>query len=185
MEQDVIAQCSQSMDKRIKAFEKELLRVRTGRASVTILDGVRVSYYGNPTPLNQVASMSTPDARTIVVSPFEKNLIGEIEKAILKADLGVNPTNDGNIVRIPIPQLTEDRRKEIAKSLKKLAEDARVSVRHARRDANDAIKKAEKDKAIAEDESKKLQGDVQKLTNDFIEKIDKSLDAKEKEVMKI
>ena len=185
MDDNIFEKCTEKMEKRIQAFDKELLRVRTGRASVTLLDGIRVDYYGNPTPLNQVSTLSTPDARTIVVSPFEKPLLGEIEKAIHKADLGVNPTNDGNIIRIPIPQLTEDRRKEIAKSIRKLAEDAKISVRHSRRDANDSIKKAEKDKEIAEDESKKMQSTIQKETDKFVALIDEKCHAKEKEVMTI
>ena len=185
MDDNIFEKCTEKMEKRIQAFDKELLRVRTGRASVTLLDGIRVDYYGNPTPLNQVSTLSTPDARTIVVSPFEKPLLGEIEKAIHKADLGVNPTNDGNIIRIPIPQLTEDRRKEIAKSIRKLAEDAKISVRHSRRDANDSIKKAEKDKEIAEDESKKMQSTIQKETDKFVALIDEKCQAKEKEVMTI
>ena len=185
MDDEIFKKCTENMDKRVKAFDKELLRVRTGRASITLLDGVRVSYYGNPTPLNQVSTMSTPDARTIIVSPFEKPLLGEIEKAIHKADLGVNPTSDGNVIRIPIPQLTEERRKEIAKSIRKLAEDAKISVRHSRRDANDAIKKAEKNKEIAEDESKKMQQTIQKETDKFISLIDDKSAAKEKDVMTI
>ncbi len=185
MDKDILEKCRTTMDKRIGGFEKDLAKVRTGRASVTLLDGVRVDYYGNPSPLNQLATLSTPDARTIVVSPFEKNLISEIEKAIRKADLGINPTNDGSVVRIPIPQLTEDRRKDIVKSLKKLAEEAKVSIRMSRKDANDAIKKGEKDKEIDEDASKRLQGDIQKETDKYIKKVDDIVAKKEKEVMTI
>lgn len=185
MDDQIFKKCTEKMENSLKAFDRELLRVRTGRASITLLDGVRVNYYGNPTPINQVSTLSTPDARTIVVSPFEKPMLGEIEKAIHKADLGVNPSNDGNIIRIPIPQLTEDRRKEIAKSIKKLAEDAKISVRHSRRDANDSIKKAEKDKEIAEDESKKMQQSIQKETDKYISLIDEKSASKEKEVMTI
>ena len=185
MEKEILEKCHSSMRKRLDAFENELVRIRTGRASITLLDSVRVSYYGNPTPLNQVSTLSTPDARTIVVTPFEKSLLGEIEKAVHKADLGLNPSNDGNLIRIPIPQLTEDRRKDIAKSIRKLAEDAKVSVRHSRRDANDAIKKAEKAKEIPEDEAKKIQQTVQKETDKFISKIDERSAAKEKEVLTV
>lgn len=185
MEEEILGECREKMVKRLKAFERELTRVRTGRASVAMLDGIKVEYYGAPTPLNQVSTVSTPDARTIVVSPFEKSLLSEIEKAIHKADLGVNPTNDGNIVRIPIPQLTEDRRKEIAKSIKKMAEDARVGIRQARREANDLVKKFEKSKEINEDDSKKLQGDIQKETDVFIKKIDETSESKEKEVLTV
>jgi ribosome recycling factor len=185
MSDKLINDAKNAMDQRLKAFDGELKKVRTGRASINMLDGVKVSYYGNMSPLSQVSSLTTPDARTIVISPFEKSLISEIEKAINKADLGLQPTNDGNIVRIPIPQLTEERRKDIVKSLKKMSEDAKVSIRHTRRDANDAIKKIEKDKVITEDDSKKLQAEVQKQTDLFIKKIDEKVAAKEKEVMTI
>lgn len=185
MSADIINQCKQSMDKRIKGFENELKLVRTGRASITILDPVRVDYYGTPTPLNQVATLTTPDARTIVISPFEKRLIQDIERAIMIADLGVQPTNDGNVVRLPFPPLTEERRKDIAKSLKKLAEECRVGIRNIRRDVNEDIKAREKKKEVSEDESRKLQADVQKVTDQFIKTVDDKLAAKEKEVMTI
>lgn len=182
---EVIQSSKTSMEKRIEGFQKELGRLRTGRASPALLDSVRVDYYGTPTPLNQVATVSVPEARSIVVSPFEKTLIQPIEKAIMIADLGFQPNNDGNVVRIPIPALTEERRKDIVKKLKKLMEDAKVSIRHVRRDANDSVKKAEKDKSISEDESKKLQQDVQKFTDDFIKKVDSIAEAKEAEIMKV
>jgi len=181
----ILQECQDGMNKRVKSFDQELTRVRTGKASISLLDGVKVDYYGAPTALNQVASLSTPDARTIVIAPFEKSLIGEIEKSIMKADIGVQPSSDGNVVRLPIPALTEDRRKDIVKSLKKMAEDAKVGVRQARKNANDQIKKMEKDKAIAEDESKRLQTDIQKATDKFIEAIDERVVKKEKEVMTI
>ena len=182
---DVGNNCKQNMEKRLKSFEGELKQVRTGRASVAVLDNVRVDYYGNPTPLNQVATMATPDARTITIAPFEKKLIAEIEKAIRIADIGVQPTNDGNIVRLPFPALTEERRKDIVKNLKKIAEDAKVGIRNVRRDANEDVKKQEKDKKITEDERKKLEDVVQKHTDSFIKMIDEKLAAKEKEVMTI
>jgi ribosome recycling factor len=185
MSGEVINNCKQAMDKRIKGFDNELKLVRTGRASITILDPVRVDYYGTPTPLNQVATLTTPDARTIVIAPFEKRLIQDIEKAIQIADLGVQPTNDGNVVRLPFPALTEERRKDIAKNLKKLAEESRVGIRNIRRDINEDIKKKEKNKEVSEDDSRKLQADVQKLTDQFIKTIDDKLAAKEKEVMTI
>jgi len=185
MIQEVVNTCRDGMEKRVKAYDNDLAKVRTGRASISLLDSVKVDYYGAPTPLNQVATLSTPDARTIVVSPFEKNLIGEIEKSIMKADLGVQPTNDGNVIRLPIPQLTEDRRKDIVKTLKKMAEDAKVGVRQARKNANDSIKKLEKDKELSEDESKRYQADIQKQTDEFVKKIDEKLEKKEKEVMTI
>ncbi len=182
---DIVAKCKEGMEKRIAAFEKDLTRVRTGRASIAMLDGVRVEYYGAPTPINQVASLSTPDARTIVVSPFEKNLIQDIEKSIMRADLGIQPTNDGVVIRIPIPQLTEERRKDIVKQIKKMGEEAKVSIRHLRRDANDHVKKQEKAKEVTEDDSKQLQQDIQKQTDIYIKKIDERTQSKEKDVMRV
>lgn len=180
---DIANTCKQNMEKRIKAFENDLKQVRTGRASISVLDSVRVDYYGTPTPLNQVATLTTPDARTIAISPFEKKMIQEIEKAIMKADIGVQPTNDGNLIRLPFPALTEERRKDIAKNLKKIAEEARVSIRNIRRDINEDIKKQEKSKSLTEDDSRKLQDQVQKITDGSIKTIDDKLAAKEKEVM--
>lgn len=185
MSADVINNCKQAMDKRIKGFENELKLVRTGRASITLLDPVRLDYYGTPTPLNQVATLTTPDARTIVIAPFEKRLIQDIEKAIMIADVGVQPTNDGNVVRLPFPALNEERRKDIAKSLKKMAEESRVGIRNIRRDVNEDIKEKEKNKQFNEDDSRKLQADIQKMTDQFIKQIDDKLAAKEKEVMTI
>ncbi len=182
---DLVTTTKQNMDKRLKSFENELKQVRTGRATVAVLDNVRVDYYGTPTPLNQLATMSTPDARTITIAPFEKKLISEIEKSIRIADIGVQPMNDGNVIRLPFPALTEDRRKDIAKNLKKIAEDAKVGLRNIRRDANEAIKKQEKDKAITEDERKKLEDLIQKQTDSFIRMVDDRLVVKEKEVMTI
>jgi len=181
----IIDDCKDNMEKRFAAFEKDLTRVRTGRASINMLDGVKVEYYGTPTLLNQVSSLSTPDARTILISPFEKSLIQEIERSIMKADLGVQPTNDGVVVRVPIPQLTEERRKDIVKQLKKMAEEVKVSMRHIRRDANELVKKSEKAKEITEDENKQLQLEVQKLTDLYVKKVDERLVVKEKEVMTI
>ncbi|MDA9951670.1 ribosome recycling factor [Oligoflexaceae bacterium] len=185
MSQEIIQECKNGMEKRIKSFDNDLARVRTGRASITLLDNIKVDYYGSPTPLNQVATLSTPDARTLVVSPFEKSLIGEIEKSIMKADVGVQPNNDGNVIRLPIPPLTEDRRKDIVKSLKKMGEDAKIGIRQARKHANDQIKKLEKDKSISEDEGKSVQADIQKETDGFIKIVDEKLVKKEKEVMTI
>ena len=183
--ENLVQETTDKMEKRISGLDRDLAKTRTGRASISMLDGVKVDYYGSPTALNQVATLSTPDARMIVVSPFEKNLIPEIEKAIFVADLGITPTNDGVVVRIPVPQLTEERRKEIVKGLKKVGEDAKVSLRKIRRDANEATKKAEKAKEITEDESKSLQADVQKVTDTMVKKVDEKLAAKEKEVMTI
>lgn len=185
MSNNVVETCKQNMDKRLKSFEADLAKVRTGRASVALLDGIKVDYYGTLTPLNQVATLSTPDARTIAIAPYEKKLIGDIEKAIRIADIGVQPTNDGNMIRLPIPALTEERRKDIAKNLRKIAEDAKVAVRNVRREANDATKKNVKDKVISEDEAKRLEAEVQKHTDQFSKLIDERLAKKEQEVMKL
>jgi ribosome recycling factor len=181
----IVTDCKQNMDKRLKGFEGDLAKVRTGRASITLLDGIKVDYYGTPTPLTQVATLATPDARTITIAPFEKKLIGDIEKAIRIADIGIQPTNDGNVIRIPIPALTEERRKDIVKNMKKMSEEAKVSIRNIRRDANDALKKQLKDKAISEDDLKRLEGEVQKHTDSYIKQLDERLAKKEAEVMKI
>ncbi|MBP9707601.1 MAG: ribosome recycling factor [Oligoflexales bacterium] len=182
---DLAKDSKQMMTKRVESFEKDLLKLRTGRANISVLDGVKVNYYGNPTPISQVGSLSTPDAKTILISPYEKALIQEIEKSIMKADLGLQPTNDGNVVRIPIPPLTEERRKEIVKTLKKFAEEAKVGIRQVRRDANDKVKKQEKDKILTEDDSKKIQADIQKNTDALIKQIDDRVIVKEKEIMTI
>ncbi len=185
MSQALINKCKDLMNNRIAGFEKDLTKIRTGRASISILDNVRVDYYGTPSPLNQIATLSTPDARTILISPFEKKLIQEIERSIMKADLGLQPNSDGVVVRVPIPQLNEERRKEMVKQLKKMGEEAKVSIRHSRRDINEEIKKEEKDKVITEDDSKKLQDEVQKLTDSFIKVLDEKMAKKEKEVMTV
>lgn len=177
--------CKEQMAQRVSAFEKDLTKVRTGRASASVLDKVRVEYYGTPTPLNQIATVSTPDAKTIMISPFEKSLIAEIERGIFKADLGLAPTNDGQVVRVHVPPLTEDRRKEIVKGLKKTAEEAKVSLRMFRRDSNEALKKMEKDKVISEDDNKRHQTTIQKMTDDFVTKIDDKLAVKEKEILNV
>ena len=182
---EVVNNCKLAMEKRLKAFDGELKQVRTGRASISVLDAVRVDYYGTPTPLNQVATITTPDARTIAISPFEKKMIQEIEKSIMKADIGVQPNNDGNLIRLPFPALTEERRKDIAKGLKKIGEDARISMRNIRRDINEEIKKLEKAKTLTEDDSRKLQDQIQKITDGSIKAIDDKVVAKEKEIMTI
>ena len=180
--QEYTSACRASMDKRLRSFDTELLRVRTGRASVNLLDKVMVKYYGSPTPLNQVATLTVPDARTIIITPFEKKTLSDIERAIMAANLGLQPNNDGNIIRVPVPPLTEDRRKELVKSIKKLGEDAKVAIRLLRRDANDKIKK---DKDLAEDLSKKIQKDVQKETDACIAIVDSRLAEKEKELLSL
>lgn len=173
------------MDKSVNSLIEELKKVRTGRAQVSMLDGIRVNYYGNLSPLSQVASISTPDAKTFVIAPWEASLLKEIESAIVKSDIGMAPMNDGKVIRLKVPDLTEERRKDLAKQVKKIAEDSRVSVRMARRDANEEVKKALKDKKISEDEAKKAETDVQKITDDFIKKIDQVAEEKEKSILTI
>lgn len=173
------------MDKAVNSLIEELKKVRTGRAQVSMLDGIRVNYYGNLSPLSQVASISTPDAKTFVIAPWEASLLKEIESSIVKSDIGMAPMNDGKVIRLKVPDLTEERRKDLAKQVKKIAEDSRVSVRMARRDANEEVKKALKDKKISEDEAKKAETDVQKITDDFIKKIDQVAEEKEKSILTI
>ncbi len=185
MYKSIISSASERMDKTLESLKKDFARVRTGRASTTLLDPVMVNYYGNPTPLSQVGTLSVPEARLITVTPWEKNLIPEIEKAILKSDLGLNPSSDGVIIRIPLPSLTEDRRKELCKNVKRLGEDAKVSVRAIRRDGNDELKKLEKSKDISEDDLKRGEKDIQDITDQHVKKIDDLVVHKEKDVMEI
>ncbi len=173
------------MKKALASLEKDFSKLRTGRASASLLDGIKVDYYDTPTPLDQIASVSTPDSRTITIQPWDKSAFSKVEKAILKSDLGLNPVNDGKIIRIAIPPLTEERRKDLAKVAKKYAEDAKVAVRNIRRDANEALKKKKNDKTLSEDEMHKGQEDVQKLTDAYVVKCDESYSAKEKEIMEI
>jgi len=173
----------EKMEKSIESLKQHFKKIRTGRASVDMLDGVKVNYYGTPTPLNQVGNISTPDAKTLVIQPWEKNLISEIEKAILASNLGITPQNDGNIVRLSVPAVTEQRRKELAKECKVLSEEIKVAVRNVRQSSNEQIKKAEKNKELSEDLSKDAQNDVQKITDSYIAKIDELLVVKEKEVL--
>jgi ribosome recycling factor len=172
-------------DKSLESLRKDLGRVRTGRASLALLDGVRVNYYGAPTPLTQVASLSIPDARTIAIQPWDSKVAGEIEKAIQKSDLGLTPLNDGKVVRINIPPLTEERRKELVKVIKRMEEECKVALRNLRRDANELLKGAKKDKEISEDEQFKYQDEVQKLIDKSIQKSEEIVKAKEKEVLEI
>ena len=182
---EIISREEARMDKTIESLKHEFANVRTGRAHTSLLDSVMVDYYGVPTPVNQVANVSAPDPRMILIAPWDKTLIGAIEKAILTSDLGLNPNNDGEAIRLAIPQLTEERRKELVKVVSKKAEDAKVAVRNIRRDANDAIKKEEKAKTITEDVSKDGQEQVQKLTDKKIKLIDELRDTKEKDVMSV
>jgi ribosome recycling factor len=175
------------MSKALEVLRKEFAAVRTGRASLGVLDGIMVDYYGTPTHINQVANLAVPDARQITIQPWEPKMLGEIEKAILKSDVGLTPSNDGKIIRLNIPPLTEERRQQIVKHAKKLAEDARVAVRNIRRDVNDEIKKKSKDKDahVSEDATKKLQDEIQKTTDSYINKLDELLAHKEKEIMTV
>ncbi len=173
------------MQKVIDNLKKELSRIRTGRATPALLDGIQVDYYGSSVPINQVANISIPEARMIVIQPWEKSMLTVIEKAIQVSDLGLNPQNDGNLLRVPIPPLSEERRKEIYKNCKKTAEESKVAIRNIRRDANEKLKKEEKDKRITQDEEKKGLDEIQKTTDRFIKMIDDILVQKEKEVMEI
>lgn len=185
MMKEIKAALEDHMQKTLKSLQANMTKVRTGRASPTVLDGIMVDYYGTPTPIKQVGQVSTPEARMLQIQPFDKSLIPNIEKAILGANIGITPANDGNFIRIVFPALTEDKRKALAKDVKKLGEDAKVAIRNARRDQNEKVKKAEKDKTISEDESKKVQEEVQKVTDNFTKEVDKVVDAKEKEVMTV
>jgi ribosome recycling factor len=182
---DVKSQASAGMVKALEAFKRELSKVRTGRASLSLLDDIKVDYYGTPTPLNQVGALAVPESRLITIQPWEKNLIGEIEKAILKSDLGLNPSSDGQLIRLAFPPLTEDRRKEMVKQVKRMGEDAKVVVRNCRREANDNLKQLEKDKDITEDDLKRGEKEVQDVTDDFVGRIDQVLTEKEKDLMEI
>ncbi len=181
----LLTQNEEKMDKTIEALKRELASIRTGRASTTLLDRVMVDYYGTPTPVKQVANVSAPEPRLITINPWERKLLGDIERAILKSDLGLNPNNDGTMIRLEIPQLTEERRKELSKKVGKIAEDSKVVFSNLRRDANDAIKKQEKNIDITEDDSKEGQTNNQKLTDKKIKVIDEIKAKKEKEVMEV
>jgi ribosome recycling factor len=174
-----------AVDKSLDVFRKDIAKVRTGRASAAILDAVRVNYYNVPTPLHQVATISVPDARLIVVQPWEKSIIQDVEKAIAASDLGLNPVNDGNVIRLPIPTLNEERRKDLSRQVRKMAEDCKVAVRNIRRDFNEKLKKAEKAKEISEDDLKRGTDKVQEITNTYIAKVDDVRDHKEKEIMEV
>lgn len=185
MKELVFEELKDNMEKAILALEKSFQKVRTGRASLSLLDGVKVEYYGAPTPLNQVATLSVPESRLIVIAPWDSSVIGGIEKAILKSDLGLTPVNDGKLIRIAIPPLTEERRKELVKVVKKMAEECKIKLRNARRDGNEQLKALKKDNEISEDELYTYQDEVQKITDTYIEKTDIVFNAKEKEIMEI
>ncbi len=175
----------QQMDKTIDALKYEFATIRAGRANAQMLDKIRVDYYGTPTPINQVGSISVPEPRTLMINPWDKSAMKEIEKAIRNSDLGLNPTNDGEVIRLNVPALTEERRKELCKQAKKASEEFKVRIRNERRDANDKLKKLEKEGEITEDDLKKAQDSVQKLTDKYTKEIDTLLEAKEKDIMAV
>ncbi|WP_319526241.1 ribosome recycling factor [uncultured Desulfosarcina sp.] len=183
MIEETLQETKERMGKTITALENELKRVRTGRASLSLLDGIRVDYYGTQTPLNQMASLSVPESRLIVIQPWDVSGIKEIEKAILKSDLGLTPSSDGKLIRISIPPLTEERRKELVKVVSKMCEEHKIATRNIRRDANELLKGFKKDGDISEDDAFKAQDDVQKITDKFIAKIDEIYKDKEKEIL--
>ncbi len=180
---DIYQDTQDSMSKSIEALERELNRVRTGRASLSILDGIKVDYYGTLTPLNQMATLAVPESRLITIQPWDVSVIKDIEKAILKSDLGLTPANDGKILRISIPPLTEERRKELVKLVHKMCEEHKVSVRNVRRDSNELLKSLKKDGDISEDEAFKAQDEVQKITDEHVKLIDECYTNKEKEIL--
>lgn len=175
----------ENMSKAIKSLQNQMVKVRTGRASASVLDGISADYYGTPTPIKQLGQISTPEARLLQIQPFDKTAISAIEKAILAANIGLTPGNDGNFIRIQFPALTEDKRKAFVKDVKKMGEDAKVAIRNIRRDQNDKVKSAEKDKKVSEDESKKIQDEIQKITDNYIKEVDKVVEAKEKELLTV
>jgi len=175
---------SERMEKAIEHLENELVRIRAGKANVHILDGILVEYYGTPTPLNQVSNISTPDAKTIMIQPWEKTMIDPIEKALMQSSVGITPANNGEVIRLTIPQLTEERRRDLVKQVKNEGENARVSIRNSRRDANDEYKQMQKD-GLSEDEAKTAEDQIQKLTDEFTEKVDRVVEAKEEDIMTI
>ncbi len=182
---EVLKETKDSMDSAAEAFRRDLRRIRTGRASLALLDGIMVQYYGTATPINQLATLSIPEARQIVIQPWDSNALGEIERAILKSELGLTPSNDGKIVRIVLPPLTADRRKELAKLVKKMGEEFKVQIRNHRRDANEMLKDMKKEKEISEDDLHKAQELIQKATDQSIAKVDTIIGEKEAEIMEI
>ena len=180
---DIHEDTTERMGKTITALENELKRIRTGRASLSLLDGIRVDYYGTMTPLNQMATLAVPESRLITIQPWDASVLKDIEKAVLKSDLGLTPSNDGKIIRLAIPPLTEERRKELVKVVHKMCEEHKVATRNIRRDSNDLLKSLKKDGDISEDDAFKAQDDVQKITDNFIQKVDDIYKDKEKEIL--
>ena len=185
MAKNVIVAMKAHMEKTVDSLRKEYQKVRTGRATTALLDDIKVNYYDTPTAINQLASLAVPEARVIIIQPWESKLIQVIEKAILNANIGLTPTNDGKLIRLSLPPLTEERRKEIVKQLKKMAEESKIAIRNIRRDNIDEVKKLEKDKKISEDDLKRAEKEVQDVTNSFVLKIDEVMATKEKEVMEV
>jgi ribosome recycling factor len=185
MEQELKRKTNDRMSRTIEALKKDLASIRTGRASLALLDGIMVNYYDTPTPLQQLASLSIPESRQMAIQPWDPKIISDIEKAILKSELGLTPMNDGKIIRMTIPPLTEERRKQLVKTVRKKAEEAKVALRNIRRDTNEELKKLEKEKHVSEDIVKKLHEEIQKITDSFIAKADEVLENKEKEIMEV
>ncbi|GLB59316.1 ribosome recycling factor [Cytobacillus sp. NCCP-133] len=185
MPKQVIAGAKERMTKAISAYSRELASIRAGKANASLLDRITVDYYGAPTPINQLAGVSVPEARLLIITPYDKSILGEIEKAVLKSDIGLNPSNDGSVIRLAIPQLTEERRKELVKVVKKESEEAKVAIRNVRRDANEDLKKLEKNGEITEDDLRGYSDDIQKLTDEHISKIDDITKEKEKEILAV
>ncbi len=181
----ILLDAEERMEKAVASLDRDFSKLRTGRATTTLVDGIKADYYGAPTPISQMASVAVPDSRTITIQPWNKGGMAAVEKAILKSDLGLTPINDGRIIRINIPPLTEERRKDLVKVARKYAEEAKVAIRNVRRDANDNLKKAEKDKEITEDAQKRGNDEVQKLTDKYVGEVDARCQAKEKEIMEI
>jgi ribosome recycling factor len=183
MKEEILSELRQKMEKTVGALKKDLNKIRTGRASIALLDGIKVNAYETQMPLDQVAALSVPESRLITIKPWDQSIIGEIEKSILKSELGLTPMNDGKLIRISIPPLTEERRKELAKMAKKMAEEAKISIRNHRREANEMFKELKNEKEISEDEMYKSQDQTQKVTDDFTKKVDEITSEKEKEIV--
>ncbi len=185
MMKDILKDASERMDKSVENLRQELSKIRTGKATTALLDGIKVEYYGTMTPLTQMANVSVLDPHTLSIQPWDKSALNSVEKAIMTADLGLNPANDGNIIRVPIPPLNEERRKELVKLIKRFGEEAKIALRNIRRDANDHLKKAEKEDHVSEDNRVKAEKDVQEMTDKHVERIDEMIDHKEAEIMEV
>ena len=185
MMKDILKDASERMDKSVENLRQELSKIRTGKATTALLDGIKVEYYGTMTPLSQMANVSVLDPHTLSIQPWDKSALNSVEKAIMTADLGLNPANDGNVIRVPIPPLNEERRKELVKLIKRFGEEAKIALRNIRRDANDSLKKAEKEDHVSEDDRIKSEKDVQEMTDKHVERIDEMIGHKEEEIMEV